>query len=108
MMYLRLTKTRARTKSETTKTKFQVKTKMHMVTEKRKETMKRRKPGIIDPKYGFTDETKPANKGDKMFISYTISEDRCGSQNDFVSSRLAALGDRGRLRDEKAQGALSR
>ena len=36
-------------------------------------------------------QLKSLGKEDKMFISYTISEDRCGSQDDFISSRLAAF-----------------
>ena len=36
-------------------------------------------------------QIKSLDQEDKMFICYTISEDRTGTQEDFVSSRLAAF-----------------
>ena len=65
-----------------------------------------RKWGVSRGRKVATASTDNENRDDHMpereiaiFVSYTISEDRCGSENDFVGSRLAALGERSRRTD---------
>ena len=49
-------------------------------------------------------EPDGVDKAEKMFVSYTISEDRTGGDDELMSARLAALGERSH-RKEKFSGA---